>query len=255
MDKNNLPGLSPLWLISLGLILGCVIVVMIPASIATGEAIKSSDWIGFAGNVVAGAMTLIAAIIAWFAVQKQITIQREIAESQAAIGRFNILQAQLAILENETRLTSSISIEAKWAVLPQSTYLAGPGLVKMQVESALEEYQKRTEAITSLEHEFEMAGTQRWAFDGGKTRMSAFRDLIKLKIGITRATGVLKNALIYQIPNNQFRPQDQAACLAVDLTAERDQLVDVAEIHLNTIYQEIARLSDLVRVVRDKANL
>jgi hypothetical protein len=34
-----------------------MIVVMIPASIATGKAIKSSDWIAFAGNVVASAVT------------------------------------------------------------------------------------------------------------------------------------------------------------------------------------------------------
>jgi hypothetical protein len=255
MDKNNLPGLSPLWLISLGLVLGCMIVVMIPASIATGEAIKSSDWIGFAGNVVAGAMTLIAAAVAWFAVQKQITIQRELAETQAAIERFNILQAQLTILENETRLTSAASLEAKWAVLAPTSFLAGPDLESWQVESALKEYQERIEAIESLEDEFTIAGTQRWAFDGGATRRPVFGELINLRRAITRATGVLKQGLIYYEHTKRFPPEDQSACLAISLTAERDKLLQVADKHIAAVSREIGRLSDLVRIVRDKANL
>jgi hypothetical protein len=80
MIKSDIPGLSPLWLIMLALVLGVLIVVMIPVSIAGGDAIRSSDWMGFAGNVVSGAMTLLAAAIAWFAVQRQITAQKEIAK-------------------------------------------------------------------------------------------------------------------------------------------------------------------------------
>lgn len=79
MNKGYLPGLSPLWLIMLAMVLGTLIVVLLPVAIATGEPIKSSDWIGFAGNVVSGAVTLLAAIVAWFAVQRQITASKEIA--------------------------------------------------------------------------------------------------------------------------------------------------------------------------------
>jgi hypothetical protein len=46
--------------------------VLIPISVATGENIKSSDWIGFAGSIIASATALPAAILAWFAVQRQI---------------------------------------------------------------------------------------------------------------------------------------------------------------------------------------
>jgi hypothetical protein len=78
MGRNNLSGLSPLWLISLAMVLGTVIVVMIPAAISGGDKIKASDWIGFAGNVLAGVVTIVAAIIAWVAVQQQIREQRKI---------------------------------------------------------------------------------------------------------------------------------------------------------------------------------
>lgn len=40
---------------------------------------QPSDWLGFLGNIVAGLMTLIAAGIAWLAVQRQIESGREIA--------------------------------------------------------------------------------------------------------------------------------------------------------------------------------
>jgi hypothetical protein len=63
-------------------VLGTFIVVILPISIATGDNIKSSDWIGFSGSVLAGAITLLAAVIAWFAVQRQINAQED-AESRA----------------------------------------------------------------------------------------------------------------------------------------------------------------------------
>src|SRR6266566_3557689 len=80
MDRNNLPGLSPLWLISFALVLGTGIVVLIPVSISGGDTIKANDWIGFAGSVVSGALTLIAATIAWFAVKRQIDASEAIAQ-------------------------------------------------------------------------------------------------------------------------------------------------------------------------------
>jgi hypothetical protein len=84
MKDGNLPGLSPLWLVSLALVLGVSIVVAVPISIATGDTIKLSDWIGFAGSIAGAAMTLLAATFAWFAVQKQIKAQ-EVAEQRAKL--------------------------------------------------------------------------------------------------------------------------------------------------------------------------
>jgi hypothetical protein len=43
MKNGNLPGLRPLWLIRLAMVLGTLIVVLIPISIATDDNIKSSD--------------------------------------------------------------------------------------------------------------------------------------------------------------------------------------------------------------------
>lgn len=108
--NKNLPGLSPLWLISLSLVLGTVIVVLLPVAIATGDPIKASDWVGFAGSVVGGAMTVIAALVAWFAVQKQISAQQLIAERQMAIQAFDALVRHVEELRSEQVLQQNIRI-------------------------------------------------------------------------------------------------------------------------------------------------
>lgn len=74
-------GLSPLWLMGLALALGTVTVSLIPLALSTAT-VKLTDWIGFAGNVVGAFVTLAAAIIAWFAVQRQIAAAAQLAERQ-----------------------------------------------------------------------------------------------------------------------------------------------------------------------------
>ena len=84
MKSESLPNLKPLWLIALAMVLGTFIVVTVPISIAGGDNIKSSDWIGFSGSIVAGVVTLFAAVLAWFAVQRQITALEDAEKSAAA---------------------------------------------------------------------------------------------------------------------------------------------------------------------------
>ena len=96
MDRDNLPGLSPLWLMSLALVLGTMIVVLIPVSISGGDVIKANDWIGFAGSVVSGVMTLLAATIAWFAVKRQIDASEAIARYRER-DVLDVMKAELAL--------------------------------------------------------------------------------------------------------------------------------------------------------------
>ncbi len=83
-------------------------IALIPIAVSQGDPIKANDWIGFAGNIVGGAMTIIAAIAAWLAVQKQILAQQKIAEEQISSQRISILQDRLFVLEEDWRLTWKI---------------------------------------------------------------------------------------------------------------------------------------------------
>jgi hypothetical protein len=117
MKSSNLPpGLSPLWLISLALVLGTIIVAGIPVSIATGDKIKSSDWIGFAGSIAAGTMTLIAATLAWFAVQRQIKSQED-AEERAAQRSAEERTTEMAEAKYAATIVLTHTVHAAAAVL------------------------------------------------------------------------------------------------------------------------------------------
>jgi hypothetical protein len=73
MDNDNLPGLSPLWLISLATLLGVFISLAVPAAIGP-HAIKPSDWIGFAGSVLTGGIAAAAIYYAWRGLTRQLRI-------------------------------------------------------------------------------------------------------------------------------------------------------------------------------------
>jgi hypothetical protein len=59
MDRSNLPGLSPLWLILLGLILGVFLATALPVVVLSKE-ILPADWLGFAGGIIGAGCTIFA---------------------------------------------------------------------------------------------------------------------------------------------------------------------------------------------------
>jgi hypothetical protein len=116
MKNSNLLGLSPLWLISLAMVLGTLIVVMLPVSIATGDNVKSSDWIGFSGSVLSGAITLLAAVIAWFAVQRQISAQED-TEKRAAQRLAEQRAIEMSNAKEAAKIVLTHTIHAAAAVM------------------------------------------------------------------------------------------------------------------------------------------
>jgi hypothetical protein len=50
MEKGNLPGLTPLWIIVLATISAALLPIGVPY--ISGVEVKASDWLGFAGNIV-----------------------------------------------------------------------------------------------------------------------------------------------------------------------------------------------------------
>ncbi|MGJ5022355.1 hypothetical protein [Bradyrhizobium oligotrophicum] len=69
-------GFGVVGLIGLGTALALLLTVGIPIILAP-EPVKLSDWLGFAGNVLGSGVALLAAVIAWNAVQRQLSLQRE----------------------------------------------------------------------------------------------------------------------------------------------------------------------------------
>lgn len=70
MERNNLPGLTPIAIILLAVVLGIFLSISVPLFIGSA-AIRPSDWIGFAGSVLTSGVAAIAAYLAWRNISRQ----------------------------------------------------------------------------------------------------------------------------------------------------------------------------------------
>jgi hypothetical protein len=73
MDKNNLPGLSPLWLISLAMTLGVFLSVAVPLIVSVNT-INATAWIGFSGSLIGGVVAILALLVATRNVRRQMRV-------------------------------------------------------------------------------------------------------------------------------------------------------------------------------------
>jgi hypothetical protein len=230
MKNDNLPGLSPLWLISLALVLGTLIATTVPISIAANVGVKASDWIGFAGSVTAGAMTLIAGVIAWFSVQKQIEAQEQI--EQRSIERVNEQQeAEAAAAKHAARIVLTQPTHAATAVMARTRrYIAATIAPSSQV--GIGPHSQVSEAKLHLDN----AMTHLNATLGHFAVAEVWKTLAPEDRGnylvITSVLNTL--ATIYTNPPNNLidvvaNQHDTLVKLAVYLRAFDDELADVYE--------------------------
>lgn len=82
MQRPKFDG--PGGLIAIGVVLGTMLGASLLATFMDDPAAWANkgyrgDWLGFAGGIVGGLMTLIAAIVAWLSIERQIGITRELA--------------------------------------------------------------------------------------------------------------------------------------------------------------------------------
>jgi hypothetical protein len=108
MEKNNLPGLSPLWLILLALVLGSFLATALPLIVLSKDVLPA-DWLGFSGGIIGSACTIGAGWLAYSAVQEQIEIAkreakaRRIAELTEQVGREEVDLDRMALTRNYLR--------------------------------------------------------------------------------------------------------------------------------------------------------
>jgi hypothetical protein len=247
MDQNNSSGLSPVWLISLAMVLGTAIVVLLPASIASGDPIKASDWIGFAGNVLAGAMTILAALIAWFAVQKQIGAQQKIAEHQIAAQRIAILQDRLTILLNDYRLAWKLrSAAASLGFIPR-IFLPTPLVTIADSDQAISKYNEAAARLEQISEEFDMAETRRWSRNVGMAERSevglAISKLLIAEIANRKNLAKLKGEIW---KSAKFPAEGTAPTPAIDLSTEIKTVDEACLAYINAVHAEMRRLDELI---------
>lgn len=75
------PGAGAIALLLLATALAVLLTTAVPITVSK-DAVELKDWLGFAGNVLGAGVTLLAAVIAWHAVQRQIDAQFRTAEQE-----------------------------------------------------------------------------------------------------------------------------------------------------------------------------
>ncbi len=92
-------GVGAVGLLLLAIALAMLLTIGIPISVSK-EGVDLKDWLGFAGNVLGAGVTLLAAIVAWFAVQKQIGVEQKATFLNLIIREEDRIEVQLpALLE------------------------------------------------------------------------------------------------------------------------------------------------------------
>jgi hypothetical protein len=223
--------------------------------LAAVEKGNPSDWIGFAGNFGAGAMTLIAAAIAWSAVQKQIAIQQEIANKQTAIQQFTILQGTLSFLQEENRLNDRIKLEGMYTRITENTLRTNP-LYPTQIESAGEWLGDRFKAIQALSDEFERAGHNISNFPAGRRpRQMVNTALSFLNAGYAVVAQALSQIQLNVASSENLSPQDRAIAAAIDFSKESKRVADECSAFEQLLSDEIYRVEAAMNSIRSQAGL
>jgi hypothetical protein len=122
MDTNNLPGLTPLWLILLATVLATLIPIAVP--FVFGADVKASDWTGFAGSVLTAGVAGIAIYYGWRGIVRQLRVslmsreedrmERELPGLQqvaALLGRANILCLMEPLPMTAIRVLKSLGLQ------------------------------------------------------------------------------------------------------------------------------------------------
>jgi hypothetical protein len=120
MDNNDTVGLGAVGLMALAIVMVLFLTIVLPAVTTDAAGI-----LGFAGNLIGVAGTLIAAAIAWRAVQRQIAVQREIADRQSALQEFTALELGLTADNSDRELLAAIDESFKGTVGAFTTLLEG----------------------------------------------------------------------------------------------------------------------------------
>lgn len=96
---SNLPGLSPLWLIALGLALGTLLLIAVPTVISP-NAINPRDYISFAGSIFGAFITIIGLVVATNNLRRQIRINIVLREEERMEERLPGLREASQLVAN-----------------------------------------------------------------------------------------------------------------------------------------------------------
>jgi hypothetical protein len=150
MEKDNLPGLSPLWLILLATLLGAFLPIMIAATMSA-DAIKPADWLGFSGSILTTGVAAAAIYYAWKGIIRQLRIGL-ISREEDRIERDlpGLRDAIQKVAEMAWNLHASDLADMKYRLKPYGIVLEEDGIDSdtLDIRSKIEKFLPRTDDYT-----------------------------------------------------------------------------------------------------------
>lgn len=142
MEKNNLPGLTPLWIVLLATVLGVFLPI---ATVGRTDSIKASDWIGFAGSVLTAGVAAAAIYYAWRGIVRNLRvtlISREEDRMEAALPGLR------DVVNLADQLSSDLADGSPEKILraldEKSVYTVGGRTISKSIKSRLSRTDDRT---------------------------------------------------------------------------------------------------------------
>jgi hypothetical protein len=248
MNSRNLPGLSPVAIMTFALAVIALVSIGLPISL---QVERLGDWLGFAGSLIGATITLGAAVAAWYAVQSQIAEQRRIADRQLALQSYGVLHDLAATLENELRLALKLSsiarattaIDELRAVMPVNIVVAS------NIASRLK---KANEDLESTRHEWEIADTKRWQFPSVlDARMEFEGSIVELADRLVRHCATFD---LIALQSNSIK-DPQTLLDAITFTEVASQVLTKRAAYTTKINVELARLLPKLERLRREGDL
>jgi hypothetical protein len=214
-----------------------------------------TDWFGLFGNVVGAAVTLIAASVAWLAVQRQITIQQRIADKQTAIQQYAILQGTVAFLQEDARLSLRIRIAGEQTQAFEMGLRVDPFgydnvvALKMVLQKFADEWE-------GLADEFDRAGKNGWTFPEGRAaRREVWQQSRELITAVSQAQSTFSGIVARSHRTKQLTPGDQALAQSINFAPKRAEVTTACLAFEALIRNEIGRIAEAMKVIRQNAGV
>jgi hypothetical protein len=214
-----------------------------------------SDWLGFFGSVMAGGVTLIAAVVAWFAVKIQIDTQKIIAERQASLAEFETLRRVSLIIGKEIRFIRRIRTVINRATTPEEIYFKGD-IYATGVTTAkgiLENVERDAAILTEkyLKSDAEMA-----PFANPGKRSAVYQKMLDVRYdGVRKAITAVSEVERRSTESGSLSDADKSICQEIKLHPVVQRANEAVTDYLRLIEQERDRVIPQMKSAQKRASL
>lgn len=248
-------GLGAIGALSLTAALAVLLTAGIPILLA-GDPLKVSDWLGFAGSFAGAMVALIAAVIAWRAVQRQIETQMRIADRQSALAEYEALRKLSTIISNENIIARRLRYVSFTTTLAETYQFKVEFISFTTLDRETSKLKKRLKRLKKIGRDFLKIATEINPVVNTPLRSEIYTLLVDLRSAVSNAILELERIGKNRIPEGSIlNSKDAADCKAITVKPQHDAIHAAIDKYLVEIEQESLRIMPLLTSAQARAAL